>query len=128
MAWLALPIIKRTQMWSVEMPNAWNFGFSYYITCILVMLSYIPGVWGDVLAVAARQSACHAGVGPQSMHIAPAAVCVCTCFPPAVPDGSIPATCCHCCMYTGLPQLYGYMLTQRKKVLGGGAAPKSKAA
>lgn len=29
----------------------------------------------------------------------------------------------------GLPQLYGYMLTQRKKVLGGGAAkPKAKAA
>jgi very-long-chain (3R)-3-hydroxyacyl-CoA dehydratase len=44
MAWLALPIIKNTQMWSVELPNAWNFGFSYYITCILVMLSYIPGV------------------------------------------------------------------------------------
>lgn len=31
-------------------------------------------------------------------------------------------------LFAGLPQLYGYMLTQRKKVLGGGAAAqKAKA-
>lgn len=30
--------------------------------------------------------------------------------------------------YAGLPQLYGYMLTQRKKVLGGGGAARSGAA
>ncbi|GMH34199.1 hypothetical protein BSKO_02033 [Bryopsis sp. KO-2023] len=57
---LALPTIKATQMWSVSMPNAWNFGFSYYIMCWVWSLSYIP------------------------------------CF----------------------PQLYFYMLAQRKKVLG----------
>eukprot|EP00878_Enallax_costatus_P001738 GHUV01001894.1.p1 GENE.GHUV01001894.1~~GHUV01001894.1.p1 ORF type:complete len:277 (+),score=42.02 GHUV01001894.1:100-831(+) len=64
MAWLALPYIKRSGLWSVEMPNSWNFGFSYYLANILIMLTYLPG----------------------------------------------------------LPQLYGYMLTQRKKVLGGGNA------
>lgn len=72
MAWLALPTIRETRLFSVELPNAWNYGFSYYVLCILVMLSYIPG----------------------------------------------------------LPQLYGYMLVQRKKVLGGGgggAKPKAKA-
>jgi hypothetical protein len=69
MAWLALPFIKQTGLWSVELPNSWNFGFSYFALNILIMLTYIPG----------------------------------------------------------LPQLYGYMLVQRKKVLGGGAAPKAKA-
>lgn len=70
MAWLALPFIKKTGMWSVGMPNTVNFGFSYWLLNIIVMLTYIPG----------------------------------------------------------LPQLYGYMLVQRKKVLGkGAAAPKAKA-
>lgn len=33
-----------------------------------------------------------------------------------------------CCavLCAGLPQLYGYMLTQRKKVLGGGGAAAAK--
>lgn len=43
MAWLALPTLKATGLWSITMPNAYNFAFSYYITCILVMLTYIPG-------------------------------------------------------------------------------------
>lgn len=60
MAWLALPTIKKTHMWSVDMPNKYNFAVSYYFVCILVILVYVPG----------------------------------------------------------LPKLYGYMLTQRKKVLG----------
>jgi hypothetical protein len=43
MAWLALPFIKRTGLFSIDLPNSWNYGFSYYVTCILVMLTYIPG-------------------------------------------------------------------------------------
>eukprot|EP00879_Flechtneria_rotunda_P009963 GHRR01010419.1.p1 GENE.GHRR01010419.1~~GHRR01010419.1.p1 ORF type:complete len:212 (+),score=71.00 GHRR01010419.1:1640-2275(+) len=70
MAWLALPHIKKRNMWSVDMPNKWNFGFSYYYLCILIMLTYIPG----------------------------------------------------------LPQLYGYMLTQRRKVLGGGGSTGARKA
>lgn len=30
--------------------------------------------------------------------------------------------------HAGLPQLYGYMLANRRKVLGGGGAKKAKAA
>ncbi|KAF6254850.1 tyrosine phosphatase-like protein [Scenedesmus sp. NREL 46B-D3] len=67
MAWLALPSIAQRGLFSTSLPNAWNFGFSYYVACILVMLTYIPG----------------------------------------------------------LPQLYGYMLTQRRKVLGGGGSAKA---
>lgn len=43
MAWLALPFIKSTGLWSIEMPNSWNFGFSYWLANILIMLTYIPG-------------------------------------------------------------------------------------
>jgi len=60
MAWLALPTIKSQHIWSISLPNFINFGFSYYILCILIALAYIPG----------------------------------------------------------FPMLYGYMLAQRKKVLG----------
>lgn len=52
------------------MPNKFNYGFDYYWACILIMLTYLPG----------------------------------------------------------LPQLYGYMLVQRKKQLGGGAKAKAKQA
>jgi hypothetical protein len=35
----------RTGLWSIALPNAWNFGFSYYVLNILIMLTYIPGGW-----------------------------------------------------------------------------------
>jgi len=38
-----------------------------------------------------------------------------------------PAVLCVVLCCAGLPQLYGYMLTQRRKVLGGGGAAKQKA-
>jgi very-long-chain (3R)-3-hydroxyacyl-CoA dehydratase len=43
MAWLALPDIKRRQLFSTSLPNSWNFGFDYHLVCIIVMLTYIPG-------------------------------------------------------------------------------------
>lgn len=43
MAWLALPALKKTGKWSIVMPNAYNFAFSYYWACIITMLVYIPG-------------------------------------------------------------------------------------
>lgn len=43
MAWLALPHIKKTGLWSVNMPNSWNFGFSYWVANIIIMLTYLPG-------------------------------------------------------------------------------------
>ncbi|KIY95821.1 protein tyrosine phosphatase-like (proline instead of catalytic arginine), member b [Monoraphidium neglectum] len=69
MAWLALPALKESGLWSITMPNSYNFAFSYYVACIIAMLTYIPG----------------------------------------------------------LPQLYGYMLANRRKVLGGGAKKKKTA-
>lgn len=42
LVWLAMPFIKSSKMWSIEMPNAWNFGFSYYVMCWVWSLSYIP--------------------------------------------------------------------------------------
>ncbi|MEW5303599.1 MAG: hypothetical protein WDW38_009010 [Sanguina aurantia] len=75
-AWMALPAIRQKQMWRLTMPNMLNFGFDYGMLCVVVMLTYIPG----------------------------------------------------------LPHLYSYMLTQRKKVLSpsarshDGKAPAAQAA
>lgn len=68
MAYLALPTIKATRLWNYPMPNKLNFAFDYYVVCLLIIASYLPG----------------------------------------------------------LPQLYGYMLTQRKKQLGGAGATGKK--
>ncbi|GLC35795.1 hypothetical protein PLESTB_000495100 [Pleodorina starrii] len=70
MAWLALPAIRAAHMWSVDMPNALNFGFDYFLFCLVIVASYVPG----------------------------------------------------------LPQLYLYMLAQRKKVLSGGGSGSGSAA
>ena len=43
MVWLALPTIRRDRPWSLAMPNAINFGFDYYIICIILCLVYVPG-------------------------------------------------------------------------------------
>ena len=43
MVWLALPTIRRARPWSLAMPNAINFGFDYYIVCIMLCLVYVPG-------------------------------------------------------------------------------------
>ena len=44
MVWLALPYIRSSKMWNYPLPNALNFGFDYYIACLLVCLVYIPGL------------------------------------------------------------------------------------
>jgi hypothetical protein len=43
MVYLALPTIRATSMWSVRLPNRFNFGFDYHLVCILGMLTYLPG-------------------------------------------------------------------------------------
>ena len=30
-------------LWSIALPNALNFAFSYHAACVLTMLTYIPG-------------------------------------------------------------------------------------
>ena len=44
MAYLALPTIKASGLFSYSMPNALNFGFEYHAICLGIMLSYLPGL------------------------------------------------------------------------------------
>ncbi|PSC68010.1 Very-long-chain (3R)-3-hydroxyacyl-[acyl-carrier] dehydratase PASTICCINO 2 [Micractinium conductrix] len=43
MVWLALPWIREHRPLSVQMPNAFNFGFDYYWACWAAVLAYLPG-------------------------------------------------------------------------------------
>lgn len=43
MVWLALPYIRSKGLLSLTLPNRINFGFDYYLFCVLGMLVYIPG-------------------------------------------------------------------------------------
>ena len=43
MVWLALPHIRRSHMWSIDLPNAVNFAFDYFLFCLLAVVIYIPG-------------------------------------------------------------------------------------
>ncbi|NP_001086971.1 3-hydroxyacyl-CoA dehydratase 2 S homeolog isoform X2 [Xenopus laevis] len=38
----ALPTVKKTGLYSISLPNKYNFSFDYYTFLILVMISYIP--------------------------------------------------------------------------------------
>lgn len=33
-----------TGLFSLQLPNKLNFGFDYYTVCVVVMLSYLPGL------------------------------------------------------------------------------------
>lgn len=43
MVYLSLPHIRRSHMWSIDLPNALNFGFDYFLFCLLAVIIYIPG-------------------------------------------------------------------------------------
>ncbi|KAL3142589.1 hypothetical protein ABBQ38_002908 [Trebouxia sp. C0009 RCD-2024] len=43
MVWLALPHVRRSHMWSIDLPNAVNFAFDYFLFCLLAVVIYIPG-------------------------------------------------------------------------------------
>lgn len=38
----ALPYIQKTGLYSITLPNKYNFSFDYYTFLILTMVSYIP--------------------------------------------------------------------------------------
>lgn len=38
----ALPYVQKTGLYSVTLPNKYNFSFDYYTFLIIVMISYIP--------------------------------------------------------------------------------------
>ncbi|GJP69652.1 hypothetical protein CLOP_g639 [Closterium sp. NIES-67] len=43
LAYLALPYLKASHVFSFDMPNKVNFAVDYYLVCILILLTYIPG-------------------------------------------------------------------------------------
>lgn len=40
----ALPYLKDTGIFSVAMPNKWNFAFDYYLCCVCILFLYAPGL------------------------------------------------------------------------------------
>ncbi|KAI3794356.1 hypothetical protein L1987_36986 [Smallanthus sonchifolius] len=44
MIYNALPFMKESGMYSVRMPNKWNFSFDYYYGSIVVLAIYVPGI------------------------------------------------------------------------------------
>ncbi len=40
---LAVPHIRKSHMWSLRMPNSYNFAFDYLYFCLLCVAIYIPG-------------------------------------------------------------------------------------
>lgn len=40
--WNALPLIRETHPFSVELPNRWNFVFNYYYLSLFWILLYVP--------------------------------------------------------------------------------------
>lgn len=54
---LALPQIRKSQMWSISMPNAYNFAFDYFLFCLLAVAIYIPGkLNNEVLCMTSMQT------------------------------------------------------------------------
>ncbi len=47
MVWLAWPTLRRTHLWSVDMPNAYNFAFDYSLACLVIVAAYLPGERAD---------------------------------------------------------------------------------
>lgn len=44
----ALPFVRQSGLYSISLPNKYNFSFDYYTFLILVMISYIPSKYGFV--------------------------------------------------------------------------------
>lgn len=47
----ALPFVRQAGLYSISLPNKYNFSFDYYTFLILVMISYIPRKYSYVLKV-----------------------------------------------------------------------------
>ncbi|PON84750.1 Protein-tyrosine phosphatase-like, PTPLA [Trema orientale] len=41
--YLALPYIKKSELYSLRMPNKWNFSFDYFYAAVLGLAIYVPG-------------------------------------------------------------------------------------
>ncbi|KAJ0096348.1 hypothetical protein Patl1_28320 [Pistacia atlantica] len=43
--YIALPYIKGSELYSIRMPNKWNFSFDYFYSALLVLGLYVPGMY-----------------------------------------------------------------------------------
>lgn len=133
MVWLALPAIRAGRLLYLDLPNPLNFGFDYHLICWVVVALYAPG-------------ACERARGPlRACGLQMRAWC----WKPGCTGTGLPLWACawHARASTlhahlpgaymlppvlalcsaGFPQLYSYMLSQRRKLLGGaGRAKKDK--
>lgn len=110
----ALPYVQKTGLYSVTLPNKYNFSFDYHTFLILTMISYIPR------KCAICPPSCffcffslHTFIQVIILH-----------------SYELCWSCCFSCMSVGnvfvllslpplvFPQLYFHMMRQRKKVLG----------
>lgn len=48
---LALPFIKQTDMFGISMPNKFNFAFDLYISLIVIIIVYIPGLYSSFITI-----------------------------------------------------------------------------
>ncbi|KAJ7407874.1 3-hydroxyacyl-CoA dehydratase 2 [Willisornis vidua] len=46
----ALPFVRQSGLYSISLPNKYNFSFDYYTFLILVMISYIPSELAELNA------------------------------------------------------------------------------
>lgn len=55
MVYLALPYIRDTRKWSIQLPNTLNFGFDYYYFCLFALVVYVPGrVFSQAVCIIVR--------------------------------------------------------------------------
>ena len=72
MVWLALPELRKNGTWNVILPNPLNFGFSYWMACVLAVGAYVPGfpqLYGYM--VAQRRKVLLGGVGRSQRKVKP---------------------------------------------------------
>lgn len=49
----ALPYVRRSGLYSISLPNKYNFSFDYHAFLILIMISYIPRKFNTQLNLSA---------------------------------------------------------------------------
>lgn len=97
MVYLASGPIRKQRLLSLSLPNRLNVAFDYYVVCWIIVLAYVPGRFLMLeLSGLDNSQQEYASINPCSpLHTSAA-----------------------------FPQLYGYMLAQRRKLLGGARRSK----
>lgn len=100
----SLPVIRARQQWSFPLPNRANVSFNFYYFLVVTMLLYIPREWLHVEWLLALQWIVQL-------------LCKCCWYPVNVMVlSSLALYWSHDVVF---PQLYGHMIQQRRKIIGG---------